>query len=73
MFCDLCLCKSIVFLFFAFGVYIYIHIRVFPKIVGTPPKWMVYNIWFQHPIKMDDLGGIFTRFLETLIVIFFDF
>ena len=31
---------------------------MFPKIVGKPPKWMVYNIYNgQTPIKMDDLGG----------------
>ena len=30
------------------------NIRMFPKIGGKPPKWMVY---LENPIKMDDLGG----------------
>ena len=30
-------------------------IWVFPKIGGTPPKWMVYFM-VPNPIKMDDLG-----------------
>ena len=29
-------------------------VRVFPKIGGTPPKWMVKIM--ENPIKMDDLG-----------------
>ena len=28
---------------------------MFPKIGGTPPKWMVKIR--ENPIKMDDLGG----------------
>ena len=33
----------------------YIHIRVFPKIGGKPPKWMVKIM--ENPFKMHDLGG----------------
>ena len=31
-----------------------IHIWVFPKIGGFPPKWMVKIM--ENPMKMDDLG-----------------
>ena len=34
---------------------IYIYMWVFPKIGGTPPKWMVKIM--ENPTKMDDLGG----------------
>ena len=33
---------------------------VFPKMEGTPPKWMV--IILENPIKMDDLEGCFPLF-----------
>ena len=42
---------------------------VFPKIGGTPPKWMVKIT--ENPIKMDDLGGKTRLFLETSISTFF--
>ena len=38
-------------------------IRMFPKIGGKPPKWMVKIM--ENPIKMDDLGV--SLFLETPI------
>ena len=30
------------------------NIWMFPKIVGKPPKWMVF--FRENPIEMDDLG-----------------
>ena len=42
--------------------------RVFPKIGGKPPKWMVKIM--ENPIKMDDLGV--PLFLETLRITIFN-
>ena len=36
---------------------------MFPKIVGKPPKWMVY--FMENPIEMDDLGGFPSIFGNT--------
>ena len=39
--------------------------RVFPKIGGKPPKWMVYNYHGKPYEQMGDLGGFFPPFKET--------
>ena len=46
-----------------------LHVGVEAKMgggtVGTPPKWMVYNLWFQAYFSMDDLG-VFPLFFGNI-------
>ena len=51
----------VLFLLVSGRVYIYIYIWMFPKIGGTPPKWMVKIM--ENPMNKWMIWGVFPLFL----------